>query len=226
MNRILLIEDDPVIREEVADTLRFFDYAVSQAGSGEEGCRLALATPVDLVVLDIMLPGVDGFAVCRKLKERKPGLPILILSAKGQESDRLLGFELGADDYLTKPFSLKELVARVKALLKRSPAAGHAPATMAIGAAVVDFERYQVVRDGQAHELSAKECRILQLLARHSGQAIGRDRILDEVWGESYNPTPRTIDNFIRKLRTKIEDDPDRPHHLLTVHGVGYKLEP
>jgi DNA-binding response OmpR family regulator len=234
MKKILLIEDDHTIVEALEDTFRFHDYDVSIAGNGKDGIRLFREHSPDIIILDVMLPGVDGFEICKKIKHEEPHTPIIMLTAKGQENDKLLGFELGADDYVTKPFSIKELVARVSAVLKRSAAARPPAAaqqqepsntveSLTIGNAIINFKHFTVVREGTEHSLSSKECDILKLLTEHPDEVIDRNRIIDVVWGDEYFPSPRTIDNFILKLRNKIEDDPRNPVFLLTVHGVGYK---
>lgn len=225
MPGILIIEDDPTIIEELADTLKFHDYRVFTAGDGQAGLRLFTIHRPDLVILDIMLPGPDGFTICRKLKEMDPEIPVIMLTAKDQESDKLLGFELGADDYVTKPFSIKVLLARIKAVLKRSAGSGMKDELVTIGPAKINLKSYTITRRGTEHPLSPKEAQILGLLLAHPGEVIDRDRIIDEVWGDEYFPSPRTIDNFILKLRTKIEEDPKAPRHIMTVHGAGYKFK-
>ncbi len=228
MAKILIIEDDPTIVDGLQDTLEFHDYSVTVAGNGKEGIQRFREDGPDLVILDIMLPGVDGFEVCKKLKQLDVEVPVIMLTAKSQESDKLLGFELGADDYVTKPFSLKELVARVKVALKRGGKSMHKEETalITVGAAQINFKNFLVTRGGEEFPLSPKELEILKLLVENPGEVIDRNRIIDVVWGDEYYPSPRTIDNFILKLRTKIEPDPKAPVHLLTVHGAGYKFKP
>lgn len=224
MPKILIIEDDKTIVEGLEDTLQFHDYTVFTAGNGKEGFKLFQKQKPDLIILDIMLPGVDGFEVCKKIKQLDRGMPIIMLTAKSQESDKLLGFELGADDYITKPFSVKELVARVKAVLSRSGGTPKAEDTVTIGNAEINFKNFTVTREGTEYPLSPKEYEILKLLTANLDEVIHRDRIIDDVWGDDYFPSPRTIDNFILKLRTKIETDPKNPEFIKTVHGAGYKL--
>ncbi len=224
MSKILIIEDDKTIVEGMEDTLQFHDYTVFTAGSGREGLKLFQKQKPDLIILDIMLPGVDGFEVCKKIKQLNKSMPVIMLTAKSQESDKLLGFELGADDYITKPFSVKELVARVKAVLSRSAGAPKAEDTVTIGTAEINFKNFTVNRGGVEYPLSPKEYEILKLLVTHPDEVIDRNRIIDDVWGDEYFPSPRTIDNFILKLRTKIETDPKNPEYIMTVHGAGYKL--
>jgi DNA-binding response OmpR family regulator len=229
MKKILIIEDDRTIVEALEDTFRFHDFEVVTAVNGKDGYGLFLERNPDLILLDIMLPGLDGFDVCKKIRIEDQRIPIVMLTAKSQESDKLLGFELGADDYVTKPFSVKELVARVKAVLKRSvdrnqdqPARKEELVT--VGKAVINFKNFTITNKGTEHPLSPKECEILKLLVGHPDEVIDRDRVIDVVWGDEYFPSPRTIDNFILKLRNKIEEDPKVPVHILTVHGAGYKL--
>jgi DNA-binding response OmpR family regulator len=224
MSKILIIEDDGTLQKGLAETLQFHGFETVSARDGRLGLELAGRQHPDLIVLDIMLPGVDGYEVCKQVRRHDEKTPILMLTARDREKDKLLGFELGADDYLTKPFSLKELVARVQALLKRSAVEKDAPAAVHIGNAEVLFRRFEIRRGGKTLELTPKENAILRLLVAHSPEVVSRDRIMDRVWGDEYEPSPRTIDNFILKLRQKIERDPARPKHLLTVHGAGYKL--
>lgn len=227
MSKILVIEDDQAISEALEDTLKFHGYEVRIAPDGGEGYQAYLQIPPDLIVLDIMLPDHDGFSVCKKIRETDPHVPIIILTARRQESDKLLGFELGADDYMTKPFSIKELVARIQAVLKRTSGMERTTGPskpVSIGKAVLDFKTCLVTRDGVEYRLSKKEHDILKLFVTHPNEVIDRNRIIDEVWGGEYFPSPRTIDNFILRLRNKIEDDPKSPKHLVTVHGIGYKL--
>ncbi|MDD8012379.1 MAG: response regulator transcription factor [Acidobacteriota bacterium] len=224
MSKILIIEDDNTLQQGLAETLQFHGFETIRTRDGLSGLKLVEQQRPDLIVLDIMLPGVDGYEVCKQVRRHDEKTPILMLTARDRENDKLRGFELGADDYLTKPFSLKELVARVQALLKRTALEKDAPATVRIGDAEVLFRRFEIRRGGKTLELTPKENAILRLLAAHSPEVVSRDRIMDRVWGDEYDPSPRTIDNFILKLRQKIEHDPARPKHLLTVHGAGYKL--
>ncbi|NIM11050.1 MAG: response regulator [Candidatus Aminicenantes bacterium] len=228
MRKILIIEDDKTIVEGLEDTLRFHDFTVFTAANGKEGIDLFFQEDPDLIILDIMLPGVDGFEVCRKLKQLNKDVPVIMLTARSRESEKLLGFELGADDYVTKPFSVKELIARVKAVLKRSAKTADVAKnekTVMVGKAEISFKNFIVTREGTEYSLSPKECEILRLLVEYPDEVIDRDRIIDVVWGNEYFPSPRTIDNFILKLRNKIEDDPRNPVYILTVHGAGYKFK-
>jgi len=229
MDKILIIEDDPTIIDALEDTFRFHDFEVLTAANGKDGLTAFNRQQPDLIILDIMLPGLDGFDICKKIKKQDPLMPIIILTAKGGESDKLLGFELGADDYVTKPFSVKELLARVKAVLKRSTPGTDGPSNalehqINVGEAVISFKNFTIKNNGIEYPLSPKEHGILKLLVSHPNEVIDRDRIIDEVWGDEYFPSPRTIDNFVLKLRTKIEKDSKNPAHILTVHGAGYKL--
>lgn len=228
MNSVLIIEDDVTLLEGLEDAYRFHEFTVFSAGEGNEGLRLHERHRPDLIILDIMLPGRDGFEVCKKIRAGDPETPILILTAMDKESDKLLGFELGADDYLTKPFSVKELLARSQALLKRTKrgnrSVGPEEDEFTVGEAEIHFKRFSLIRGGREFPLSPKECEILKFLVRHPGEVIDRNRLIDEIWGDDYFPSPRTIDNFILKLRGKIEPDARNPRHLLTVHGAGYKL--
>jgi DNA-binding response OmpR family regulator len=227
---ILIIEDDQTLREGLVEAFGFHEYQTLSAADGLRGLELWGQEKPDLIILDLMLPDRDGYEICRRIRSDGDHLPILMLTAKGQEADKLLGFELGADDYMTKPFSLRELVARVKALLRRAELTRCAPDSaeegVLIGLARVHLGRFTVEKGGRVHDLSPRECAILRLLLRHPGQVLDRYTVIDRVWGHDYDPTPRTIDNFINKLRKKLEDDPAHPRHLLTVHGAGYKLCP
>lgn len=224
MSKILIIEDDNTLQQGLAETFQFHGFETISARDGRLGFELYGQQHPDLIVLDIMLPGFDGYEICKQIRRHDEKTPIIMLTARDQENDKLLGFELGADDYLTKPFSIKELVARVQALLKRTAREKEAPTTVRIGAVEVLFRRFEIRRGKQTLDMTPKETAILRLLAAHSPEVVSRDQIMDRVWGDEYDPSPRTIDNFILKLRQKIEFDPARPEHLLTVHGAGYKL--
>jgi DNA-binding response OmpR family regulator len=225
MKKILIIEDDKTIIEGLEDTFKFHDFQVFTAVTGKEGIELLKTKKPDLIILDIMLPGIDGFEVCKRIKKTDRNLPIIMLTAKSQESDKLLGFELGADDYVTKPFSVKELVARVKAVLKRIHARKREDRAITLGAIIINLKSFTIAKEGHELPLSPKEAEILKLFLDNPDEVIDRDRIIDKVWGDEYFPSPRTIDNFILKLRTKIEEDPKEPRHIVTVHGAGYKFK-
>jgi len=226
MKKILLVEDDPTIVEALTSALTFHDYQVTSAGSSEDGYGRFVSEKPDLLILDINLPGADGFELCRKIRKEDPAVPIILLTARVQESDKLLGFELGADDYVTKPFSAKELIARIGAVLKRSESrpAERGQAPLMIGKAEILLDHFLVKRGSEEFSLSPKEHHILALFLEQPGKVISRDEIIDQVWGDEYFPSPKTVDNFIVKLRNKIEDDPKKPKHILTLHGAGYKL--
>ena len=224
MKKILIIEDDSTLQQGLVESLQFHGFETISAADGRLGFEWYNQRHPDLIVLDIMLPGLDGYEICKKIRRQDEKTLIIILTARDRENDKLLGFELGADDYLTKPFSIKELVARVQALLKRTVRETEAPTTVRIGAVEVLFRRFEIRRGGRTLDMTPKEAAILRLLTASSPEVVSRDQIMDRVWGDDYDPSPRTIDNFILKLRQKIESDPARPEHLLTVHGAGYKL--
>jgi len=224
MARILIVEDEREMAAGLKDNFEFDGHEVSIAEDGEIGLDLALSEKPDLIILDVMLPKKSGFDVCREIRAQKMTTPIIMLTARGQEIDKILGLELGADDYMTKPFSVRELLARVKAVLRRSEQGGKGDTgTQKIGKITVDFERYDASDENGTVELSHKEFEILKYFTAHRGETISRDKLLDDVWGYEAFPTSRTVDNHILKLRKKIEDDPAQPRHILTVHGIGYK---
>ena len=225
--RILIIEDDTSIRQGLEDTLRAKGYAVAAADRGGEGLRLFGEELPDLVILDLMLPDMEGFEVCKKLKAHGQDVPVIILTARGAELDRVRGLELGADDYVTKPFSLMELLARVAAVLRRAGRArGQERPVEAISFEDVflDFRRHEGTKDGRPIKLSDRAYVIMQVFARHRGEVLSRERLLEEAWGYSRELNTRTVDNHVVKIRQQIEDDPNNPRLLVTVHGVGYKL--
>jgi DNA-binding response OmpR family regulator len=227
MKRILIIEDDVSILGGLRDVLIFKSYEVLTAEDGEEGYNAAVRDKPDLIILDIMLPRMDGFALCKKLRAENNQTPILMLTARGQEMDKVQGLDCGADDYVTKPFSLPELLARVRALLRRTPDGKNQknlPDTLEIGPVRLNFKTYEVRRSGEPLSLSPKEFGILRFLGARAGEVVSRDEILDEVWGYELYPTTRTVDNHIAQLRSKLEPDPSNPRYLITVHGIGYKL--
>jgi DNA-binding response OmpR family regulator len=224
MPRILVVEDDPAIARGLIDNLRSESYDVFAAADGETGYRLAREKPPDLIVLDLMLPRLSGYEVCRKLRADGLKTPILILTARGEEADRVVGLDLGADDYVTKPFSIRELLARVRAVLRRVNPPRELPDEIRFDDVVVDFRRYEASKGGKRIEMTRKEYGLLRKLGSHPGEVITRDELLDEVWGLENYPTTRTVDNHVASLRAKLEADPAEPRRLLTVHGVGYKL--
>ncbi len=226
--RILVVEDEEPLRMALCDALRAEGFDVLEAADGELGRDLALREGPDLVLLDLMLPKLDGFGVLSALRADRLTAPVVILSARGEEWDRIQGFEVGADDYVVKPFSMRELLLRVRALLQRE--SGGAPGVAGVaesarfGKVAVDFAGYALTVDGVKHGLSRKELELLRFFLEHEGRVLDRQRILDGVWGRGESPTTRTIDMHVLKLRRKIEPDPEQPAHLLTVHGVGYKF--
>ena len=228
--KILVIEDDASIRLGLEDTLAAKGYQVRACSRGADGLALAQEMQPDLIILDIMLPDTDGFDVCRRLKSGRAGIrdtPVIMLSARGAEIDRVRGLELGADDYVTKPFSLMELLARVTAVLRRAGREGSRkmPSSVCFGDVRIDFIRQQAVKRGQPVELPSRAYAILKVFARREiGEVVTRQQLLDEAWGYDKYPNTRTVDNHLVKLRRALEDEPDRPRYLLTVHGAGYRL--
>jgi len=222
MTRILIVEDEPAMERGLRDNLEVEGYDVSSAADGETAIAMISEGQHDLVILDVMLPKVSGLDVCRKVRERGIRTPIIMLTAKGEEIDKVLGLELGADDYVTKPFGLRELLARVKAALRRGQGEGRQTAT--IGRVVLDFTSYNATRDGEPIALTAKEFDILRHLWEHRNSTVSRDQLLTNVWGYDDSVSTRTVDNFMLKLRQKIEEDPSHPRHIITIHGIGYKL--
>jgi two-component system, OmpR family, alkaline phosphatase synthesis response regulator PhoP len=222
--RILIIEDDPAIQLAVKDELAFEGFEVDSAVDGPEGIERALVFRPDVLLLDLRLPGLNGFEVCRRLRAEMPQLSIIILSVRGDEADRVRGLEIGADDYLTKPFSLRELIARIKAALRRQ-AVNSAPATLRFGSLEIDSRGRRVLKQGQEITLTRKEYEMLLLLASRPGEVITRNDFLDALWGEGVFLNSRVVDTHIAALRRKIEDDPNHPRHIVGVRGVGYKLD-
>jgi DNA-binding response OmpR family regulator len=223
--RLLVVEDEAPMRTALVETLKTEGYRVVAAADGLVGLELACTEPFDLLLLDVMMPGLDGFALCRELRKRGRDMPVLMLTARGQVDDRVEGLDCGADDYLVKPFSLRELLARVRALLRRKEREATLDDEVVIGSTTIDFSKRQLSRGDQCFELSEKEAGMLRLLASHSGEAVSREKFLDVVWGYHAYPSTRTVDNFIAALRAKLEEDPSKPRHLVTVRGSGYRLE-
>ena len=225
---VLVVEDEEPLRMALVDALTAEGFRVSEAADGERGLALALAEGPDVVLLDLMLPRRDGFSVLRAIREDRLTSAVIILSARGEEWDRVQGFEYGADDYLVKPFSTRELVLRMRAVLQRAdgrtPGMALEGARCRVGDAVVDFAAYTVTRDGQRHGLSRRELDLLRYLIDHEGETLDRGRLLDDVWGEEDFPGARTIDTHVLKLRKKVEPNPEAPRHILTVRGVGYRF--
>ena len=225
MPRILIIEDETPMRTALADVIEGEGYRALTAADGESGLQRAIDEKPDLILLDIMMPKLDGYEVCAELRRLANPVPILMLTAKGQIEDRVTGLDAGADDYLVKPFSTEELLARVRALLRRIQKPGHAPAKLKLGDVEIDLARQTATRGRKPIHLTAKEFAMLRLMAESPGEPVTRERFLDVVWGYAAFPTTRTVDNHIASLRAKIERDPDSPRWIKTVHGVGYKLE-
>lgn len=223
---VLLIEDEPNLVAGLRDALEHHGYGVLVAHDGDQGLELAMSGQADLILLDVMLPGKSGLEVCAEIRQRGVGTPVIMLTAKSQEEDKISGLDTGADDYVTKPFSVSELLARVRAHLRRADDGGALPDRVEIGSAVVDFKKYAVFKDEHQHDLTDREVAMLRLMIEHPHEVITRDRLLDEVWGLNAYPTTRTIDTFVYRLRQKIEDDSQNPQHLLTVRGAGYKFIP
>lgn len=223
MNTVLIIEDDPAILTGLETSFKSEHFEVLTETDGEEGYQRARKLRPDLIILDLMLPSKNGEAICRELRQDGINTPILMLTSKSAEMDKVLGLELGADDYMTKPFSLRELHARVKALLRRSNEIRE-PEEITIGKLWINLKTCEVARDGNALDLSAREFEVLKFFITHRNEVVTRDMLLDEVWGYDHYPTTRTVDNYILSLRKKIEESPADPQHLLTVHTAGYKF--
>jgi len=222
---ILVIEDEPHIVMGLRDSLEFEGFRVLAAGKGKEGVALAKTENPDAVILDLMLPDINGYAVCEELRRWNAFVPIVMLTARSQESDKIRGLDAGADDYVTKPFSVNELIARMRAIFRRAARGSAAtPEVVVIGDATVNFTAQTLGARGEEHQLSFYEVELLRLLVERLGQPVSRDEILSKIWGLEAAPTNRTVDNFIVKLRKKIEKSPDKPAHILTVYGFGYKL--
>jgi two-component system alkaline phosphatase synthesis response regulator PhoP len=225
MSRILVVEDDEAMAVALQDGFAYEGHEVTRAADGEEGLRLAREASPDIVILDIMLPKMTGLEVCKRLRGEGSSLPIIMLTARGQEIDKVLGLKLGADDYVTKPFSFMELMARVEAVLRRTqPECPQDTSTHRIGDITVDISRHEACKGSEPLDLTPREFRLLGFFLEHIGEVVSREQLLDAVWGYDTIPFTRTVDTHIAKLRKKIEDDPSDPVHLITVHRLGYKL--
>src|SRR5438046_4115926 len=224
MARILIVEDEPAMVAALRDNFEFEGYDVITAPDGVAGLERAVKEAPDLVILDVMMPRMSGLDVCKQLKSKRPSIPIIMLTARGQEVDKVVGLELGADEHVTKPFSIRELLARVKAVLRRAQTLPKEQDRYAFGDVEVDLRSYQVLRGGKPVDFSSKEFELLKHFLCHSGETMSRDRLLDEVWGYENFPTTRTVDGFIVRIRQQLEPVPDQPRFFLTVHGVGYKF--
>ena len=227
--KILIVEDDPHILLGLEELLKSEGYETASCNRGDEAVAAVVKFQPTLIVLDVMLPGLSGYDICKQLRAKKISAPILMLTAKGQEIDKVIGLDLGADDYVTKPFGVRELLARIQALLRRG--GGGATVVQAvdespfkIGSATIDPKTFQIKRGKVVEELTAKEIKLLQIFHAHAGEVLSRDKLLNEVWGYNYYGTTRTLDQVIVQLRKKLGDNGGEPKHLLTIHGVGYKL--
>jgi DNA-binding response OmpR family regulator len=223
---ILIIEDDVSILRGLKDNLIFEGYEVHASTDGQEGLKLSLEKHIDLLLLDIMLPGMNGHEICRKLKKEKPQLPIIMITARGSEMDTVAGLDIGADDYISKPFGIPELLARVRAVIRRSSTDEKEIETYSFGNISLDFKKFQATVNNEQTELSSKEFAIMKYLIEHEQEVIHRHDLLEKVWGFEVTPTTRTVDNYILELRKKLEDDPSNPKHIITIRGAGYKFMP
>ncbi len=226
MTRVLAVEDEPDMRRGLQDNLEFEGYDTVVTANGLEGLRLAQKEPFDLIILDLMLPGMDGIEVCKRLKEDGCKTPIIMLTARGAEEDKIEGFEAGADDYITKPFSLKELLMRVKAVLRRTQTQPDPVHEYSFYGVYLNFDEYQATKNGEDLDLSPREFEIMRLFVQHENETVTREQFLEKVWGYTTIPNTRTVDNHMAKLRQKIEDDPENPRHIITLHRFGYKFIP
>jgi DNA-binding response OmpR family regulator len=224
MAKILIVEDEPNMVAGLRDNFEFEGHQVISAPDGAAGLERAISESPDLVILDVMMPRMSGLDVCKQLKAKRPGIPIIMLTARGQEVDKVLGLELGADDYVTKPFSIRELLARTKAVLRRAHGVAKDLEKFAFGEVEVNLKSCQVSRKGKSVDFSSKEFDLLKFFLNHPGETLSRDRLLEEVWGYDRFPTTRTVDAHIVRLRQKVEPKPDDPRFILTVHGTGYKF--
>jgi DNA-binding response OmpR family regulator len=222
--KILVVEDEPNMVVGLRDNFEFEGYEVITARDGVEGLQLALAESPDLVVLDVMMPRMSGLEVCKQLRAQRPSIPIIMLTARGQEVDKVVGLELGADDYVTKPFSIRELLARVKAVLRRTSVLAKDRDQHTFGDVEVDLRRCRVLKSGKALDVSSKEFELLKYFICHAGEALSRNQLLEDVWGYEHYPTTRTVDTHLVRLRQKLEPNPEQPQYFLTVHGTGYRF--
>jgi DNA-binding response OmpR family regulator len=232
---ILLVEDDPALALGLRDTLEFEGFRVVHTDRGEQGLLLATQNRPDCIILDLMLPDINGYQICERVRRMDAAVPIIMLTARGQEADKIRGLDAGADDYVTKPFSVGELIARIRALFRRGAHTSSPPSQrFNVGDVVVDIGAHTLTRapgdhadgEGSTIAITFYEVELLKLLHERVGQPVSRDEILDKVWGTKSNPTNRTVDNFVVKLRKKLEPNLDKPRHILTVYGFGYKLVP
>lgn len=224
LGKILIVEDEPNMVAGLRDNFEYEGYQVITASDGVAGLERAMSDSPDLVLLDVMMPRMSGLDVCKQIKARRPSTPIIMLTARGQEIDKVVGLEIGADDYVTKPFSIRELLARCKAVLRRARSLPREQETYRFGDVEVNLRACQVSRDGQVVDLSAREFELLKYFVCHPGETLSRDRLLNDVWGYDRYPTTRTVDAHIVRLRQKLEPRPEEPRYILTVHGLGYKF--
>ena len=222
--RILVIEDEPDIARGLRDALEFEQFEVTTAGLGREGIKSLREHGADLVILDLMLPDINGFTVCEEMRQSHPVVPIIMLTARSQETDKIRGLEAGADDYVTKPFSVGELVARINAIFRRLHRSSGNDESIQIGSSTVYPRRHELVRNRRTVPLSFYEVEILRLLHERAGEPVAREEILEKIWGVSGYGSSRSVDNFVVKLRKKIEEDASSPRHIVTIYGTGYKL--
>ena len=226
MKTVLVVEDDVSILRGLLDNLKIEGYNVLSAIDGHQGLKLALKELPDMIILDIMLPGLNGYDICRKVKNKNPEIPIIMLTARGKEIDKIAGLDLGADDYVTKPFSLPELMARIRAVFRRYNKNQADPDKYSFGNVVLDFKKYQAFVGKKEVKLCSREFAIIKYLIDHAEEVVNRYDLLEEVWGYESVPTTRTVDNYILDLRKKLEDKPSHPKHIISVRGAGYKFVP
>lgn len=222
---ILIIEDDVSILRGLKDNLSFEGYDVLTSVDGQQGLQMAVENKIDLLLLDIMLPGINGYDICRKLKKEKPELPIIMITARGSEFDKVAGLDLGADDYITKPFSIPELLARIRAVFRRTQADPTEIERYSFSNVSLDFKKFQALVNDKEIKLSTREFAIMKYLIEYEGEVIHRHDLLDKVWGYDVTPSTRTVDNYILDLRKKFEKDPTEPKHIISIRGAGYKFK-
>ena len=223
---VLIVEDDVSILRGLKDNLKFEGYQVYASTDGQEGLQQALEKNIDLLLLDIMLPGLNGYEICRRLKKEKPQLPIIMITARDSEMDTVVGLDIGADDYISKPFGIPELLARVRAVLRRSLHGEQEIENYTFGNVSLDFKKYEATVNNIPKDLSSKEFGIMKFLIQHEQEVVHRHDLLESVWGFEVTPTTRTVDNYILELRKKLEIDPSNPKHIITIRGAGYKFMP
>lgn len=221
---ILIIEDDISILRGLKDNLSFEGYRVHTVSDGTEGLKIALEKSYDLLLLDLMLPGMNGYEICRKIKMEKPEMPVIMITARGTEIDKIAGLDIGADDYLTKPFSIPELLARIRSVLRRSGLGREELTTYSFGSVELDFRKFKASRNDSEISLSSKEFAIMKYFIEHEGEVVPRDDLLEAVWGHEVIPDTRTVDNFILDLRKKLEEKPADPKYFTSIRGVGYRF--